>query len=79
MKIARIGAAGSEKPAIVEGDEAIFVDSLISDWDRKSLTDGALAKITKADLSKLPRVSINGVRFGSPISQPTKLICVGLN
>jgi 2-keto-4-pentenoate hydratase/2-oxohepta-3-ene-1,7-dioic acid hydratase in catechol pathway len=79
MKIARIGAAGSEKPAIVEGDEAIFVDSLISDWDRKSLTDGALAKITKADLSKLPRVSIKGVRFGSPISQPTKLICVGLN
>jgi 2-keto-4-pentenoate hydratase/2-oxohepta-3-ene-1,7-dioic acid hydratase in catechol pathway len=79
MKIARIGAAGNEKPAIIEGDEAIFVDSLISDWDRKSLTDGALAKIAKADLSKLPRVSTSGVRFGSPISQPTKLICVGLN
>ena len=79
MNIARIGAAGAEKPAIIEGDEAIFVDSLISDWDRKSLTDGALAKIAKADLSKLPRVSTSGVRFGSPISQPTKLICVGLN
>lgn len=79
MKIARIGAAGSERPAIIEGDEAIFVDSLISDWDRKSLNDGALAKIAKADLSKLPRVSTSGVRFGSPISQPTKLICVGLN
>lgn len=79
MKIARIGAAGSEKPAIIEGDEAIFVDSLISDWDRTSLTGGALAKIAKADLSKLPRVSTSGVRFGSPISQPTKLICVGLN
>ena len=79
MKIARIGAAGAEKPAIIEGDEAIFVDSLISDWDRKSLTEGALAKIAKADLSKLPRVSTSGVRFGSPVSQPTKLICVGLN
>ena len=79
MKIARIGAVGSEKPAIIEGDDAIFVDSLISDWDRKSLTDGALAKISKADLSKLPRISTNGLRFGSPISQPTKLICVGLN
>ncbi len=79
MNIARIGAAGAEKPAIIEGDEAIFVDSLISDWDRKSLTDGAFAKIAKADLSKLPRVSTSGVRFGSPISQPTKLICVGLN
>jgi len=79
MKLARIGAIGHEKPAIIEGDEAIFVDSLISDWDRKSLTDGALAKIAKADLSKLPRASTNGLRFGSPISQPTKLICVGLN
>jgi 2-keto-4-pentenoate hydratase/2-oxohepta-3-ene-1,7-dioic acid hydratase in catechol pathway len=79
MKIARIGAAGAEKPAIIEGDDAIFVDSLISDWDRKSLTEGALAKIAKADLSKLPRVSTSGVRFGSPVSQPTKLICVGLN
>ena len=79
MKLARIGAIGQEKPAIIEGDEAILVDSLIPDWDRKSLTDGALAKIAKADLSKLPRVSTNGVRFGAPVSQPSKIICVGLN
>ena len=79
MKLARIGAIGQEKPVIIEGDEAILVDSLIPDWDRKSLTDGALAKIAKADLSKLPRVSTNGVRFGAPVSQPSKIICVGLN
>ena len=79
MKLARIGAIGQEKPAIIEGDEAIFVDSLISDWDRQTLSDGALAKIASADLSKLPRVSTNGLRFGAPISKPTKLICVGLN
>ncbi len=79
MKLARIGAIGQEKPVIVEGDEAIFVDSLIPDWDRKTLGAGALAKIASADLSKLPRVSTNGVRFGAPISQPSKIICVGLN
>ena len=43
MKLARIGAIGQEKPAIIEGDEAIFVDSLISDWDRQTLSDGGLA------------------------------------
>jgi len=79
MKLARIGAIGQEKPAIVEGDEAIFVDSIISDWNRATLTDGAIATVTKADLSNLPRVSTHGLRFGAPISQPTKLICVGLN
>lgn len=79
MKLARIGAIGQEKPAIIEGDEAIFVDSLITDWDRQTLSDGALAKIANADLSKLPRVSTNGLRFGAPINKPTKLICVGLN
>jgi 2-keto-4-pentenoate hydratase/2-oxohepta-3-ene-1,7-dioic acid hydratase in catechol pathway len=79
MKLARIGAIGQEKPAIIEGDEAIFVDSIISDWNRATLTDGAIATVTKADLSNLPRVSTHGLRFGAPISQPTKLICVGLN
>ena len=79
MKLARIGAIGQEKPVIVEGNEAIFVDSLIPDWDRRSLGAGALATVAKADLSKLPRVSTNGVRFGAPISQPSKIICVGLN
>jgi 2-keto-4-pentenoate hydratase/2-oxohepta-3-ene-1,7-dioic acid hydratase in catechol pathway len=79
MKLARIGAIGHEKPAIVEGDEAIFVDSLITDWDRQTLSDGAFERIAGSDLSKLPRVSIQGLRFGAPISKPTKLICVGLN
>ena len=79
MKLARIGAIGHEKPAIVEGDEAIFVDSLITDWDRQTLSDGAFEKVAGSDLSKLPRVSIHGLRFGAPISKPTKLICVGLN
>ena len=79
MKLARIGAIGQEKPAIIDGDEAIFVDSIISDWNRATLTDGAIATVTKADLSNLPRVSTHGLRFGAPISQPTKLICVGLN
>ena len=79
MKLARIGAIGHEKPAIVEGDEAIFVDSLITDWDRQTLSDGAFEKVAGSDLSKLPRISIQGLRFGAPISKPTKLICVGLN
>ena len=79
MKIARIGAAGSEKPVVVEGDQAIDVSSLVSDWNRTELENGGYEKVAKADLSKLPRTALAGVRYGSPVACPTKVICVGLN
>jgi len=79
MRIARIGNAGQEKPAVVSGDEYILVDSLISDWSRETLEAGALATVTAADLSALPRVAKGSTRIGSPINRPTKVICVGLN
>jgi len=79
MRIARIGALGKERPAVIEGDEAIFVDTLIKDWTREELENGGLERVKKADLSTLPRTSANGQRLGSPIHRPTKVICVGLN
>ena len=79
MKIARIGAAGSEKPVVVEGDQAIDVSTLVSDWNRAELENGGYEKVAKADLSKLPRTPLAGVRCGSPVARPTKVICVGLN
>ncbi len=79
MKIARIGAAGTEKPVVVEGDQAIDVSSLVSDWNRTELENGGYEKVAKADLSKLPRTALAGTRYGSPVARPTKVICVGLN
>jgi len=79
MRIARIGSAGQEKPAIVVADEYVLVDSLIADWSRESLEAGALATVAGADLSGLPRVAKGSTRIGPPISRPTKVICVGLN
>jgi 2-keto-4-pentenoate hydratase/2-oxohepta-3-ene-1,7-dioic acid hydratase in catechol pathway len=79
MKIARIGEIGAEKPVVIDGDQAILVDSLITDWDRETLSNGAFEKVSAADLSSLPRVQLAGKRIGSPINKPTKVICVGLN
>jgi 2-keto-4-pentenoate hydratase/2-oxohepta-3-ene-1,7-dioic acid hydratase in catechol pathway len=79
MRIARIGSAGHEKPAVVTADEYILVDSLISDWSRETLEAGAMAKVAAADLSGLPRVAKGSTRIGAPINRPTKVICVGLN
>ena len=79
MRIARIGDVGREKPAVVQGDQYIMVDSLISDWSRETLEAGAMATVAAADLTSLPRVAQGSVRIGSPINRPTKVICVGLN
>lgn len=79
MKIARVGAVGKERPVVVEDDRAYFVDSLIGDWSRESLENGALAKVSVADLSKLESIEFGSERIGAPLTRPTKLICVGLN
>ena len=79
MRIARIGEIGQEKPAVVHGDHYILVDSIISDWSRTTLEDGAWEKVSRADLSQLPKVQKGAVHIGSPVARPTKAICVGLN
>lgn len=79
MRIARVGRIGEEKPAVVIGNDFVLVDSLISDWSRSTLENQAVAKVSAADLSNLPRVEVGSVRIGPPINSPTKVICVGLN
>ena len=80
MRIARLGAFESEKPAVIVSDtEAVFVDDVIKDWNRVELENGALAKIQALDLSARPKVKISDYRLGSPVARPTKAICVGLN
>jgi 2-keto-4-pentenoate hydratase/2-oxohepta-3-ene-1,7-dioic acid hydratase in catechol pathway len=79
MKIARIGERGSERPAVIDGDNAIYVDSLVSDWDRSNLEAGGYLRVANADLNSLPRTPLAGLRYGAVINKPTKIICVGLN
>ena len=80
MKLARLGKFGSEKPAIVISDtEAVFVDDVVADFNRETLSNGAIDKLKKLDLASRPKVKISDYRLGSPVARPTKAICVGLN
>jgi 2-keto-4-pentenoate hydratase/2-oxohepta-3-ene-1,7-dioic acid hydratase in catechol pathway len=80
MKIARFGQLGSERPAVmVNQTQAVYVDHLIKDWNRDELVAGALEKVKAADISSLAPFDIAGLRIGSPVARPTKLICIGLN
>lgn len=80
MRIARLGEINHEKPAIVCNEsEAVFVDDVISDWNRTEFEGGAMEKIRTLDISNRPRVKIADYRLGSPVARPTKVICIGLN
>jgi 2-keto-4-pentenoate hydratase/2-oxohepta-3-ene-1,7-dioic acid hydratase in catechol pathway len=80
MKIARFGAIGSERPAVMVNDtQAVYVDHLIKDWNRTELESGAFEKVKAADLSSQTPFDIAGLRIASPVARPTKLICIGLN
>jgi 2-keto-4-pentenoate hydratase/2-oxohepta-3-ene-1,7-dioic acid hydratase in catechol pathway len=79
LKIARIGAVGKERAAVISGETVIFVDSIISDWSRSELENGGLGKVAGADLSALASEPLGKSRIGAPIANPTKVICVGLN
>jgi len=79
MKIARVGAVGQERPAVVVGEDAFFVDSIIPDWSRESLEAGAFDRVAAHGLAGLPSTPLSAQRIGAPLTRPTKLICVGLN
>jgi 2-keto-4-pentenoate hydratase/2-oxohepta-3-ene-1,7-dioic acid hydratase in catechol pathway len=80
LKLARLGKLGSEKPAIVISDtQAVFVDDVVADFNRETLSNGAIEKLKKLDLTNRPKVNIADYRLGSPVERPTKAICVGLN
>ena len=80
MKLARLGKFGFEKPAIVVSEtEAVFVDDVVADFNRETLSNGAIDKLKKLDLASRPKVKISDYRLGSPVARPTKAICVGLN
>jgi len=80
LKLARLGKLGSEKPSIVISDtQAVFVDDVVADFNRETLSNGAIEKLRKLDLTNRPKVNIADYRLGSPVARPTKAICVGLN
>ena len=59
MKIGRVGAVGKEKPVVfLSPDSAVYVDSIIEDWSRDSLAEGALESVRRAQLDSLPAVDL---------------------
>ena len=79
MKLVRFGAPGREKPGIVDQDGKIRdLSKIVPDIAGDTLSPKGLAKIKKADLSKLPVVK-SGTRLGPPVGGMRHFIAIGLN
>jgi 2-keto-4-pentenoate hydratase/2-oxohepta-3-ene-1,7-dioic acid hydratase in catechol pathway len=79
MKLVRYGAAGREKPGLIDaGGKLRDLSGHIQDITPDHLNDKALAKLARTKTDKLPLVR-GKPRMGCPISQVGKFIAIGLN
>ncbi len=79
MKLLRFGPDGQEKPGLLDADGVIRdLSAVIKDVNGSSLTDSALAEISKIDAKTLPQVD-GATRIGPCVANVGKFICIGLN
>jgi ureidoglycolate lyase len=79
MKLMRIGAKGSEKPALLDATGTLRdLSSIVKDIAGDVLTPQGLDRIRAIDPETLPELS-DGQRTGACVGAVGKFICVGLN
>ncbi|MEL7300560.1 MAG: fumarylacetoacetate hydrolase family protein [Pseudomonadota bacterium] len=83
MKLLRYGAAGAEKPGLLDHDGRVRdLSAHVSDIAGDALTPEGLAAIAKLDVAALPIVEgmpQQDLRLGPCVGSIGKFICIGLN
>jgi 2-keto-4-pentenoate hydratase/2-oxohepta-3-ene-1,7-dioic acid hydratase in catechol pathway len=78
MKLIRTGPAGAEVPAMLDASgQARSLADVIPDIAGPALTCEGLRRLRALDCNSLPRLAPD--RYGPPISDVGKIVCVGLN
>ncbi|MDX6314442.1 MAG: hypothetical protein QOF84_527 [Streptomyces sp.] len=81
MKLLRAGAAGAERPALLDRDGVLRdLSALVPDIDGSLLADdAALARIREAEADgTLPALDAS-LRVAPPLGRIGKIVCIGLN
>ena len=79
MKLVRYGAAGQEKPGLLDAQGVLRdASALVSDWSGAELAADKLASLHGQNLQSLPAVA-GEPRLGCPVARVGKIVCVGLN
>jgi 2-keto-4-pentenoate hydratase/2-oxohepta-3-ene-1,7-dioic acid hydratase in catechol pathway len=82
VKLARLGPAGHERPAVVDNDGTIYdLAGLTAEIDGDFLASDGLAGVRAAleagELPELPDAA--SLRIGAPIARPSAIVCIGMN
>jgi len=79
MKLVRFGAAGKEKPGLIDASGVLRdLSKVVADIGPEQLSDASLARLRKVDTKRLPAVK-GSPRFGAPVAGVGKFIAIGLN
>jgi 2-keto-4-pentenoate hydratase/2-oxohepta-3-ene-1,7-dioic acid hydratase in catechol pathway len=81
MKLIRFGKIGEEKPGVHIDGKNYDVSAFIRDYDELFLSNGGikmLATVLEEQMGKMPVIA-NNIRIGTPVSRPSKIVCIGLN
>lgn len=81
MKLVRFGESGKEKPGILVNDEIINVSSFWEDFGENFFAGDGISRLAtwlESRTTSLPRAG-KSVRIGTPVTRPSKIVCVGLN
>jgi len=81
MKLIRWGAADQEKIGVIINDISYDVSAFGGDYNEQFFADNGLERLenfVKANQEKLVEIPA-GVRLGSPVARPSKIVCIGLN
>ena len=80
MRLLRMGEPGAEHPACEQGGRWFDARPVTDDFDGGFFAGGGLDRLrTALDAGRLPEVARDGVRLGSPVARPGKVVCIGLN
>ena len=80
MKLIRFGEPGKEKPGVLIGEKRYDVSAIVVDYNEAFFENNELEKLKRAIAGDglFPKVDAS-VRLGSPVTRPSKIICIGLN
>ncbi|MGA8216154.1 MAG: fumarylacetoacetate hydrolase family protein [Candidatus Sulfotelmatobacter sp.] len=82
MKLIRFGEPGKERPGLIMEDATrLDVSNCVQDYDEAFFANDGLTRLKqwlKENSTSASQVAAS-VRLGSPISRPSKIVCIGLN